>query len=45
VHKTEHRGVRANSESEHENSRNGEARRFNQLPESESEVSNHIYQV
>jgi hypothetical protein len=45
VHKTEYRGVRANSEGEHENSRNGEARGFDELPESESKVSNHIYQV
>ena len=45
VNQAEPGRVRANSERENQNRGNREARRFNQLPESKANVSNHIYQM
>ena len=42
VHQTEHRGVRAYAEGEHENGSNGKAGRLHKLTASELKILDHI---
>jgi hypothetical protein len=45
VPKTKDRGVRADAEREHEDSGDGETRRFDQLPAREPKIMNHEFPI